>query len=72
MSQNVVYVIWSETVYQDSIATEIVEGKFHHSYNAALDELHAMAGDLQVEIEEDDSDFRHGDTEFYIDTLSEA
>lgn len=68
----VVYVIWSETTYHESIATEIVENKYYGSYNRALDELQGIASDLEVPMEEDDSSFRHGDTEFYIDTLSEA
>jgi len=69
---SVVYVIWSETSYHESVATEIVEGKFYDSYNKALDELQDIASELEVDMEDDDSSFRHGDSEYYIDTLSEA
>jgi hypothetical protein len=68
----VVYVIWSETVHLDSVATEIVENKFYKSYNEVLDELHAISRELEVEVEEEESSFRYGDSEYYIDTLSEA
>jgi len=73
---NIVYVIYSESVFNDQVAVEVVGSAFYKSYNAALSELSEIASDLDVILDEDESSFtsREGGStvEYYIDTLSEG
>lgn len=73
---NVIYVIYSESVFNDTVTVEVVNGTWFASYNAALEELNDIAGEFDILLDEEESSFsvRSGGStvEYYIDTLVEG
>jgi hypothetical protein len=73
---SVIYVIYSESVFNDAVSVEIVGNEWFPTYNAALSALDDIAGEFDIRLEEDESSFfvRSGGStvEYYIDTLTEG
>ena len=73
---SVIYIIYSESAFNDTVTVEVVGNEWFPTYNAALTALDDLAREFDVMLEEDESSFsvRSGGStvEYYIDTLTEG